>query len=69
MLKFMRSAILLIGMMLFMPMMVKAADIHVATNGNDDNPGTEEAPLLTIHRAMEMVTPGDRIPDFVDASP
>ena len=61
MLKFMRSAILLIGMMLFMPMMVKAADIHVATNGNDDNPGTEEAPLLTIHRAMEMVTPGDRI--------
>ena len=61
MLQFMRSAILLIGMMLFMPMIVKAADIHVATNGNDDNPGTEEAPLLTIHRAMEMVTPGDRI--------
>ena len=41
--------------------MIKAADIHVATNGSDDNPGTQDAPLLTIHRAMEMVSPGDRI--------
>ena len=38
-----------------------AADIHVATTGNDQNPGTAEAPLLTIHRAVEMVVPGDRI--------
>ena len=38
-----------------------AADIHVATTGNDQNPGTAEAPLLTIHRALEMVAPGDRI--------
>lgn len=38
-----------------------AADIHVATTGNDQNPGTAEAPLLTIHRAVEMVAPGDRI--------
>ena len=38
-----------------------AADIHVATTGNDVNDGTEEAPLLTIHKAMELVQPGDRI--------
>ena len=38
-----------------------AADIHVATNGSDDNDGTEAAPLLTIHKAMELVHPGDRI--------
>ena len=38
-----------------------ANDIHVATTGNDDNAGTESAPLLTIHKAMEMVQPGDRV--------
>jgi len=38
-----------------------ANDIHVATMGNDANAGTEEAPLLTIHKAVELVQPGDRI--------
>ena len=38
-----------------------ANDIHVATTGSDDNAGTESAPLLTIHKAMEMVQPGDRV--------
>ena len=38
-----------------------ANDIHVATTGNDANAGTEAAPLLTIHKAMEQVQPGDRI--------
>ena len=38
-----------------------AADIHVATSGSDDNPGTEASPLLTIHKAVEIVQPGDRI--------
>ncbi|MBO7051585.1 MAG: right-handed parallel beta-helix repeat-containing protein [Prevotella sp.] len=41
--------------------MAKAADIHVATTGNDDNAGTEAAPLATIHKAMELVKAGDRI--------
>ena len=38
-----------------------ASDIHVATTGSDSNAGTEEAPLATIHKAMEMVQAGDRI--------
>lgn len=37
------------------------ASIHVATTGSDDNPGTVEAPLLTIHAAVELVEPGDTI--------
>ena len=40
---------------------VQATDIHVATNGSDDNAGTETAPLATIAKAMEVVKPGDRI--------
>ena len=39
----------------------QAADIHVATTGNDTHAGTAEAPLLTIHKAVELVQPGDRI--------
>lgn len=42
-------------------MTVSATDIHVATTGNDSNDGSESAPLLTIHKAMELVKPGDRI--------
>ena len=48
-------------MMAFAVMTVSANDIHVATTGNDDNAGTENAPLLTIHKAVELVQPGDRI--------
>ena len=44
----------MMAVMFFMPMMVMAADIHVATNGSDDNPGTLEAPLLTIHTSLCM---------------
>ena len=48
-------------MMAFTVMTVSANDIHVATNGNDANAGTEEAPLKTIHKAIELVQAGDRI--------
>ena len=40
---------------------ISAKDIHVATTGNDSNDGSESAPLLTIHQAIEMVQAGDRI--------
>ena len=38
-----------------------ANDIHVATSGSDANAGTEEAPLATIAKALELVQAGDRI--------
>ena len=38
------------------------SNIYVATNGSDDNAGTDtEHPLLTIHKAVELVEPGDTI--------
>ncbi len=38
-----------------------AAEFHVATNGNDANPGTHAAPLRTIQRAADLAQPGDVI--------
>lgn len=40
---------------------VQAAEFHVATSGNDANPGTLAAPLRTIQRAAELAQPGDVI--------
>lgn len=40
---------------------VTAAELHVATSGNDTNPGTTAAPLRTIQRAAERAQPGDVI--------
>lgn len=37
------------------------ASIHVATTGSDSNDGSASAPLLTIHKAVEEVKPGDTI--------
>jgi hypothetical protein len=34
---------------------------YVATNGNDENPGTKEHPLLTIQKARTYVSPGDTV--------
>jgi len=36
-----------------------AAELHVATTGNDSNPGTQAAPLRTIQRAANLAQPGD----------
>ncbi|MBP5171987.1 MAG: right-handed parallel beta-helix repeat-containing protein [Bacteroidales bacterium] len=47
--------------LLFTVAVASAKDIHVATTGSDTAEGTEEAPLLTIHKAVEMVEAGDRI--------
>ena len=38
-----------------------ADNLHVATTGDDANSGTADAPLLTIHKAVELVQPGDTI--------
>lgn len=40
---------------------VSADEIHVATTGSDDNPGTAEAPLLTIQKAVDICQPGDYV--------
>ena len=37
------------------------AALYVATDGNDADPGTSDAPLLTIHKAVELIEPGDTI--------
>jgi alpha-N-arabinofuranosidase len=39
----------------------EAVDIHVATQGDDGNPGTETAPLRTIQAAANRARPGDEI--------
>lgn len=36
-----------------------AANLYVATTGNDSNPGTQTAPFLTIDKAGWMAKPGD----------
>jgi alpha-N-arabinofuranosidase len=38
-----------------------AKELHVATNGNDTNPGTRSLPLRTIQRGAELAKPGDVI--------
>ena len=48
-------------LMLFTAATATATDIHVATTGSDSNDGSEAAPLATIHKAMTLVQPGDRI--------
>ncbi|MGW4609191.1 discoidin domain-containing protein [Streptomyces sp. NPDC004532] len=35
--------------------------IHVAKNGNDNNPGTQAAPYLTINHAAQVAQPGDTV--------
>lgn len=51
--------LLLAGLMA--PAAVSAADIYVSTSGNDSNPGTLEAPVLTLRKAIETATSGTDI--------
>jgi alpha-N-arabinofuranosidase len=39
----------------------RAAEFHVAVNGNDGNPGTQTAPFRTIQHAANLAQPGDVI--------
>jgi alpha-L-arabinofuranosidase len=38
-----------------------ATQLHVATDGNDTNPGSRAAPLRTIQHAADLAQPGDEI--------
>jgi hypothetical protein len=40
---------------------IHAAEIHVALNGKDTNPGSNAAPLRTIQRGADLAHPGDVI--------
>jgi alpha-N-arabinofuranosidase len=53
-----RAAIALAGM-IALAVVVQAAEIHVAIDGKDSNPGTRTAPLRTIQRAADLARPGD----------
>jgi alpha-N-arabinofuranosidase len=58
----MKSAHLALAALLLAPLApILAAEFHVAVNGKDSNPGTQEAPLRTIQRAADLAQPGDVI--------
>jgi len=46
---------------LFLTISVSATDFHVSKKGSDSNPGTKEAPFLTIQVAVNVAQPGDVI--------
>ena len=55
----MRKAVVALVAFIVFAAAAEAAEIHVAANGKDANPGTTAAPLRTIQRAAEMAQPGD----------
>jgi len=52
---------LVAGLLLAPPAALEAADLHVASGGNDANPGSRAAPLGSIQRAADLAQPGDVI--------
>ncbi len=51
----------LLVLSLFASAAANAATFHVATTGNDANPGTLSAPWLTLQHAVDVISPGDVI--------
>ena len=49
------------GLLVATTLATRAAELHVATDGNDANRGTKAAPLRTIQRAADLAQPGDVI--------
>src|SRR6476646_9341567 len=43
------------------PQFCLAKTIYVATTGADSNPGSQSAPLRSIQRAVQLVSPGDTV--------
>ncbi len=55
----MRKAVAALAAFVVFAAAAQAAEIHVAVNGKDSNPGTPAAPLRTIQRAADLAQPGD----------
>ncbi len=51
----------MLAAILALPAIADATTWHVATTGNDANPGTSAAPFRTIQRAADAVVPGDTV--------
>lgn len=57
----MKTMLMSFAATLVLALVATAAEFHVATAGNDSNPGTHAAPLKTIQRAADLAQPGDTI--------
>ena len=56
----MKHTITLLAALLLAPLAaLQAAEIYVATTGDDANPGTKARPLATIQAAVNKLQPGD----------
>lgn len=55
----MKKAAISMAGVIALAIITQAAEIHVAVNGKDSNPGTRTAPLRTIQRAADLAQPGD----------
>ena len=49
------SVVLFTALLLLAPIAARAADFYVATQGNDENPGSEAKPFVTLERARDAV--------------
>ncbi|NLF68538.1 MAG: DUF1565 domain-containing protein [Candidatus Anammoximicrobium sp.] len=57
----MKTAVITIAAIVAGAAGARAAELHVAPQGNDSNPGTRATPLRTIQHAAELAQPGDVI--------
>ena len=56
----MKNTLTILASLLLAPLAaLHAAELFVATNGNDANPGTEQKPLRTIQLVLDRMKPGD----------
>ena len=60
-LKYLKFACLTTGAILAGILQSHSAELHVAKNGNDSNPGTVAAPFRHIQKAADLAQPGDTV--------
>ena len=56
-----RGRMLVLWMTLTLAPVLHAADLYVATDGNDTNPGTVERPFATLDKGAAAARPGDTV--------